>query len=139
MLAVEQPFTKQPFTRAPNKRSVLLVDDSESVRAVLRRTLENDGYEVTTASDGTDALNLLAARSFDLLITDIDMPHLDGLTLVRRVRAQAATAPLPVIVASYRDSMETQEQALLSGANRFIAKASLRDDALIRSVRELLS
>jgi two-component system, chemotaxis family, sensor histidine kinase and response regulator WspE len=139
MPAVEQPLTKQPFSRALSKRLVLLVDDSESVRAVLRRILEEEGYEVTTATDGTEALDLLAARSFDLLITDIDMPHMDGITLVRRVRAQAATASLPVIVASYRDSMETQEQALGSGANRFITKGGLRGDALVRSVRELLS
>ncbi len=124
-------------TEAPRKR-VLVVDDSLTVRELQRKLLLNRGYEVAVAVDGMDGWNALRSEDFDLLITDIDMPRMDGIELVTLLRRDARLQSLPVMVVSYKDREEDRRRGLDAGADYYLAKASFHDDALLDAVVELI-
>jgi two-component system sensor histidine kinase and response regulator WspE len=121
----------------PRKR-VLVVDDSLTVRELERKLLLSRGYEVAVAVDGMDGWNALRAEDFDLLITDIDMPRMDGIELVTLLRRDSRLQSLPVMVVSYKDREEDRRRGLDAGADYYLAKASFHDDALLDAVVELI-
>ncbi|MDF2488899.1 MAG: chemotaxis protein CheA [Pseudomonas sp.] len=121
----------------PRKR-VLVVDDSLTVRELQRKLLGNRGYDVAVAVDGMDGWNALRGEDFDLLITDIDMPRMDGIELVGLVRRDQRLQSLPVMVVSYKDREEDRRRGLDTGADYYLAKASFHDDALLDAVVELI-
>lgn len=127
----------QQATEAPRKR-VLVVDDSLTVRELQRKLLLNRGYEVAVAVDGMDGWNALRSEDFDLLITDIDMPRMDGIELVTLLRRDTRLQSLPVMVVSYKDREEDRRRGLDAGADYYLAKASFHDDALLDAVMELI-
>ena len=127
----------QQTTEAPRKR-VLVVDDSLTVRELQRKLLLNRGYEVAVAVDGMDGWNALRSEDFDLLITDIDMPRMDGIELVTLLRRDSRLQSLPVMVVSYKDREEDRRRGLDAGADYYLAKASFHDDALLDAVVELI-
>ena len=127
----------QQATEAPRKR-VLVVDDSLTVRELQRKLLLNRGYEVAVAVDGMDGWNALRAEHFDLLITDIDMPRMDGIELVTLLRRDNRLQSMPVMVVSYKDREEDRRRGLDAGADYYLAKASFHDDALLDAVVELI-
>ncbi|WP_428556902.1 hybrid sensor histidine kinase/response regulator [Pseudomonas edaphica] len=127
----------QQATEAPRKR-VLVVDDSLTVRELQRKLLLNRGYEVAVAVDGMDGWNALRSGDFDLLITDIDMPRMDGIELVTLLRRDSRLQSLPVMVVSYKDREEDRRRGLDAGADYYLAKASFHDDALLDAVMELI-
>ena len=127
----------QQATEAPRKR-VLVVDDSLTVRELQRKLLLNRGYEVAVAVDGMDGWNALRSEDFDLLITDIDMPRIDGIELVTLLRRDSRLQSLPVMVVSYKDREEDRRRGLDAGADYYLAKASFHDDALLDAVVELI-
>lgn len=127
----------QQATEAPRKR-VLVVDDSLTVRELQRKLLLNRGYEVAVAVDGMDGWNALRSDDFDLLITDIDMPRMDGIELVTLLRRDSRLQSLPVMVVSYKDREEDRRRGLDAGADYYLAKASFHDDALLDAVMELI-
>jgi len=122
---------------APRKR-ILVVDDSLTVRELQRKLLLNRGYEVAVAVDGMDGWNALRSEDFDLLITDIDMPRMDGIELVSLLRRDNRLQSLPVMVVSYKDREEDRRRGLDAGADYYLAKASFHDDALLDAVVELI-
>ncbi|AZL72649.1 hybrid sensor histidine kinase/response regulator [Pseudomonas oryziphila] len=124
--------------RGVARRRVLVVDDSLTVRELQRKLLGNRGYEVAVAVDGMDGWNALRSDDFDLLITDIDMPRMDGLELVTLVRRDQRLQSLPVMVVSYKDREEDRRRGLDAGADYYLAKASFHDDALLDAVEELI-
>lgn len=124
-------------TEAPRKR-VLVVDDSLTVCELQRKLLLNRGYEVAVAVDGMDGWNALRSEDFDLLITDIDMPRMDGIELVTLLRRDTRLQSLPVMVVSYKDREEDRRRGLDAGADYYLAKASFHDDALLDAVVELI-
>lgn len=127
----------QQATETPRKR-VLVVDDSLTVRELQRKLLLNRGYEVAVAVDGMDGWNALRSEDFDLLITDIDMPRMDGIELVTLLRRDSRLQSLPVMVVSYKDREEDRRRGLDAGADYYLAKASFHDDALLDAVMELI-
>ncbi|MGZ0718204.1 response regulator [Pseudomonas palleroniana] len=127
----------QQATEAARKR-VLVVDDSLTVRELQRKLLLNRGYEVAVAVDGMDGWNALRSEDFDLLITDIDMPRMDGIELVTLLRRDSRLQSLPVMVVSYKDREEDRRRGLDAGADYYLAKASFHDDALLDAVVELI-
>lgn len=127
----------QQADAVPRKR-VLVVDDSLTVRELERKLLLNRGYEVAVAVDGMDGWNALRAEDFDLLITDIDMPRMDGIELVTLLRRDSRLQSLPVMVVSYKDREEDRRRGLDAGADYYLAKASFHDDALLDAVMELI-
>lgn len=121
-----------------SRKRILVVDDSITVRELERQMLTSDGFEVAVAVDGLAGWNALKNDVFDLVITDVDMPRLDGMQLVRMIRADETLQQLPVIMVSYIDREEDGQRALAAGATRFVAKSSFHDDTLRRQVRELI-
>ncbi|BBP61315.1 hybrid sensor histidine kinase/response regulator [Pseudomonas sp. St316] len=130
-------IARQNQAQAPRKR-ILVVDDSLTVRELQRKLLLNRGYDVTVAVDGMDGWNALRAEDFDLLITDIDMPRMDGIELVSLLRRDNRLQSLPVMVVSYKDREEDRRRGLDAGADYYLAKASFHDDALLDAVVELI-
>ncbi|RWU25263.1 hybrid sensor histidine kinase/response regulator [Pseudomonas alkylphenolica] len=128
----------QSAAREAARKRVLVVDDSLTVRELQRKLLSNRGYEVAVAVDGMDGWNALRSEDFDLLITDIDMPRMDGIELVTLLRRDSRLQSLPVMVVSYKDREEDRRRGLDAGADYYLAKASFHDDALLDAVVELI-
>lgn len=107
----------------PSSRAkILVVDDEAEIRQVLQDALSHAGYEVITAADGRDALPLALNGSPDLIITDIRMPRLDGLTLCRALRTQKDTKHIPVLILTSVNSAEQMQASLDAGADDFLPK-----------------
>ncbi|MGO4331652.1 hybrid sensor histidine kinase/response regulator [Cupriavidus sp. M-11] len=124
---------------APVRRKrVLVVDDSLTVRELERKLLANRRYDVTVAVDGMDAWNVLRAESFDLVITDIDMPRMDGIELVTRIKREPRLQQVPVMVVSYKDREQDRQRGLEAGADYYLAKGSFQDAALLDAVQDLI-
>jgi two-component system sensor histidine kinase and response regulator WspE len=111
-----------PAKLAPAKH-VLVVDDTITVREVQRQLLEARGYRASVAVDGMDGWQRVRSESFDLVITDVDMPRLDGIELVRSIRQDPRLAHLPVMIVSYRDREEDRKRGLEVGANHYLTAA----------------
>lgn len=120
------------------RKRVLVVDDSLTVRELQRKLLLNRGYQVAVAVDGMDGWNALRAEHFDLLITDIDMPRMDGIELVTLLRRDHRMQSLPVMVVSYKDREEDRRRGLEAGADYYLAKASFHDETLLDAVAMLI-
>jgi two-component system, chemotaxis family, chemotaxis protein CheY len=104
------------------KRKILAVDDSSSVRKLLKFSLKTKGWEVSLAEDGQEALELLAKDRYDIIITDINMPRMDGFEFLTRVRRDAAYADTPVIILTTEGQDEDKEKAMGMGASDYIVK-----------------
>ncbi|MFV2066346.1 MAG: response regulator [Pirellulales bacterium] len=117
---------------------VLVVDDSITVREVQRHLLSSHGYDVQVAVDGQDGWKALGSSQFDLLITDVDMPRMTGIELIRLVRAEPRFAELPIIIVSYKEREEDRMLGLEVGANAYLTKGSFHDDSLLTTVADLI-
>ncbi len=122
-------------TTAPAK--VLVVDDEAPVRDVLRDVLNADGYVVVTADDGREALPLTLSEKPDLIISDIRMPKLDGLTLCKALRVNPETKSIPILILTNYSTSEQMEAAMAAGADDFLPKPLNVEEVKIR-VRSLL-
>jgi two-component system chemotaxis sensor kinase CheA len=130
-----------PAIAAPARRRqrVLVADDSLTTRTMERYILEAAGYEVELAGDGAEALALLQERDCDVLVSDIEMPGLDGIELTTRVRAEPRLRDLPIILVTSLDSATDRERGLQAGADAYIVKTSFDQDQLLRTIREIVS
>ncbi|MFQ3630708.1 response regulator [Roseiflexus sp.] len=108
--------------------AILVADDHDAIRDLLSRVLTNDGYAVTCVVDGAELLTISAGQTFDLVLTDLSMPKVDGLTAIRRLRMDANSAHLPIIAMSA--DLFTGYDALTAGANAFLEKPFLLDELL---------
>jgi two-component system response regulator MprA len=133
--AAAQPGTNEPHGTEEALARVLVVDDEPALRDALESSLAFEGYEVTTASDGLEALDSIAANAPDLVLLDIMMPRLDGLTTVRRLRARGDS--VPVLMLTARDAVGDRVTGLDVGADDYLAKPFELDELLAR-VRALL-
>jgi two-component system sensor histidine kinase and response regulator WspE len=121
----------------PRKR-VLVVDDSITVREVERQLLRNHGYDVDVAVDGKEGWNLVRAGHFDLVISDVDMPRMNGLELVQALRNDQALCHLPVIIVSYKEREEDRLRGLEVGASYYLSKSSFHDNTFLEAVTDLI-
>jgi chemosensory pili system protein ChpA (sensor histidine kinase/response regulator) len=141
LLAVGSVVVKATKAKAPKlvaKRRILVVDDSLTMRKVLGRLLEREGFEVLVAKDGMDAMQLLQEVTPDAILTDIEMPRMDGFGLARNIRDDARTANTPLIMISSRTADKHQSLAREIGVDAFFGKP-VQDDELISKVNELLA
>jgi chemotaxis protein histidine kinase CheA len=122
---------------AVRRTRVLLVDDSLVTREMERRLLEDAGFEVVAAGDAEEALSLLGEESFDCVVTDIEMPRMDGFELAAQLRGMEHFAQLPIIVVSTRDRPEDRLRGLKVGADAYLTKQSLDAGELVDLVRRL--
>ncbi|MDQ2943947.1 MAG: response regulator, partial [Candidatus Dormibacteraeota bacterium] len=118
--------------------SVMVVDDALMVRELQRSILERGGYTVRTASDGAEALAMLSEQPADLVVTDVEMPNVDGLTLIRNIRAHPRLSNIPVLIVSSHASEEDHQLGLDAGADGYIVKTSFDEAGLLSAVSRLL-
>ncbi len=119
-------------------KRILVADDSITVREVERKMLLTRGYEVDVAVDGMDAWNNLKNESYDLIVTDIDMPRMDGIELVTLVKEEENLRTIPVIIVSYKDREEDRQRGLEAGADYYLTKGSFQDETLVQAVEDLI-
>jgi two-component system sensor histidine kinase and response regulator WspE len=120
------------------RKRVLVVDDSLTVRELQRKLLGSRGYQVEIAVDGMDGWNAVRTGPFDLVVTDIDMPRLDGIELVRLIRNDPHLKGLPVMIVSYKDREADRQRGLEAGADYYLAKGSFHDETLLQAVADLI-
>ena len=131
------PETSPTDSVRPSPR-VLVVDDSLTTRTLERYILEAAGYQVMLAADGVQALELLHDESCDVLVSDIDMPELDGIALTAKVRGDPKLRDLRVVLVTALESAEDRERGLHAGADAYIVKSSFDQDSLLRTIEDLV-
>ena len=118
---------------------ILVVDDSLTVREVERNLLENAGYHVDVAVDGSDGWNAIRAfKHYDLVVTDIDMPRMDGIELVRLIKSDRAYNSIPVIIVSYKERESDRRRGMEAGADYYLTKGSFHDKSMLDAVADLI-
>jgi len=122
----------------PRTPSVLIVDDSITTRTMERNLFEVAGYSVAVAVDGMEGWEMLQSQAFDLVVSDIDMPRMDGFELTSRIRANETLADLPVVLVTARETHEDRERGLRTGANSYVLKSGFDQTVLLEIVRRLL-
>lgn len=125
---------------APKRRRqrVLVVDDSLTVRELERKLLTRHGYEVELAVDGVDGWNVARAGDFQLIISDVDMPRMDGIEFITQVKRDPRLKGIPTMIVSYKDREEDRQRGLQAGADYYLTKGSFHDDRLVEAVRDLI-
>lgn len=129
---------EEPRAGAGRRKRVLVVDDSITVREVERQLLAHKGYDVITAVDGVDGWNKVRAEAFDLVVSDVDMPRMNGLQLVKAIRDSSALRDLPVVIVSYKEREEDRLRGLEVGANAYLTKSSFHDNRFVETVEDLI-
>jgi len=128
----------QPAPPARSRRlSVLVVEDSITSRTLMKNILSASGYSVKTAVDGADALTLLKSEEFDLVVSDVEMPRLDGFALTAAIRADQRLAALPVVLVTGLESRSDRERGIEAGANAYVVKSSFDQGGLLDVIEKL--
>jgi two-component system sensor histidine kinase and response regulator WspE len=136
-LAVRLPRAA-PRSQEVQRRRILVVDDSPLTRELISALLEAVGYDTVAAADGAEALHLLSQTQVDLVVTDLEMPGLDGLELTRQLKGHESLNRLPVIILTTRGGEEDRKKGLAAGANGYITKGDLVRQDLVDVVKRLL-
>jgi two-component system chemotaxis sensor kinase CheA len=119
------------------QRRVLIAEDSITSRMLLKGILESAGYDVQTAVDGIDAFTTLRTERFDIVVSDVEMPRMNGFDLTAKIRADDALSELPVVLVTALESREDRERGIDVGANAYLVKSSLDQSNLLEAVRRL--
>ena len=120
------------------RKRILVVDDSLTVRELQRKLLDHHGYEVQVAVDGMDAWASVRDNRFDLVITDVDMPRMDGIELVTMMRRDPRLEALPVVILSYKDREDDRRRGLAAGADYYLTKGTFHENGLLTAVVDLI-
>lgn len=123
---------------APARKRILIVDDSITVREMESRLLKNQGYDVETAVNGMDGWNALKTGRYDLIISDVDMPRMNGLELLKAIKGNPSYHNLPVMIVSYKSTEEERLKGLEAGADYYLTKSSFHDTTLVEAVIKLI-
>lgn len=122
---------------ASEPKSILVVEDSITSRTLLKNILETAGYTVETAVDGMDALARLRTNGFDIVVSDVDMPRLNGFDLTANIRGDNRLGEIPVVLVTALDSREDRERGIEVGANAYIVKSSFDQGNLLETIKRL--
>jgi two-component system chemotaxis sensor kinase CheA len=144
--AAKRPSSALEFTRPlpsrkdrkAKKQSILVVEDSITSRVLLKHILESAGYRVSTAVDGVDGFTTLKTGAFDLVVSDVEMPRMDGFGLTAQIRAAKQFAGLPVVLVTALESREHRERGIDVGANAYIVKSNFDQSNLLEIIRRLI-
>jgi two-component system chemotaxis sensor kinase CheA len=124
--------------KTAKKTSVLVVEDSITARTLLKGILEAAGYDVKTAVDGVDGFTQLRSGAFDIVVSDVEMPRMNGFDLAAKIRGDKRFAEIPVILVTALESREDRERGIDVGANAYIAKSSFDQSNLLEVVQRLV-
>jgi two-component system chemotaxis sensor kinase CheA len=133
-----QPAVPARSISGEETRRILVVEDSVTSRALLQTILERAGYRVRTAVDGMEALAMLKEHEFDMVVSDVDMPRMNGFTLTEKIRADVRISALPVVLVTSLDSAGDQKHGITVGADAYIMKTSFEKSRLLEVIRNLL-
>ncbi|MDD5765410.1 MAG: hybrid sensor histidine kinase/response regulator [Candidatus Marinimicrobia bacterium] len=125
-------------TKKDKRASALVVEDSITARTLLKNILEATGYQVATAVDGIDAFTQLRSGEFDIVLSDVDMPRMNGFDLTARIRSDKKLSDLPIVLVTALDSRENRERGIEVGANAYIVKSSFDQSNLLEVIRRLI-
>ncbi|MFA6396646.1 MAG: response regulator [Sulfurimonas sp.] len=120
------------------KSRILVVDDSPTTRALLQNIMEMVGYDVVSAVDGLDAFEALQKEPFDLVVSDVDMPRMNGFELTEAIRRDTKNAELPIILVTSLESEEDKEKGMKAGANAYIVKSTFDQNNLLENIQLLI-
>ncbi|MGL6284320.1 MAG: hybrid sensor histidine kinase/response regulator, partial [Microcoleaceae cyanobacterium] len=129
---------KAKTKKGDDHKRILVVDDSITVREMTRKLLQNRGYNVDVAVNGMDAWMAIRSNPYDLIVSDIDMPRMNGIELVKQIKEHPKFQVIPVIIVSYRDREDDRIQGMEAGANYYLNKSSFHDDTLINAIIDLI-
>jgi two-component system, chemotaxis family, sensor kinase CheA len=132
------PAVKTVKEQAGPAKTVLVVEDSITARTLLKNILEASGYQVRTAVDGVDAYTLLRTEAVDIVVSDVDMPRMNGFDLTAKIRSEAKFADLPVILVTALESRGDKERGVDVGANAYIIKSSFDQSNLLEALKRLI-
>lgn len=133
-----QKKPQMPMQSEPESGQVLVVEDSVTSREYLRTILEDAGYTVATANDGAEALQRLKREEYDIVISDVDMPKINGFALTEAIKNDENLSRIPVVLVTSLDSQEDQEYGIHVGADAYIIKSIFEKEGFLRVVREVL-
>ncbi|MEI6235444.1 MAG: hybrid sensor histidine kinase/response regulator [Planctomycetota bacterium] len=119
-------------------KTVLIADDSVTVRSLQKSIIENAGYKVQMACDGLDAWTILQHDTFDMVISDVNMPRMDGLELTAKIRADSRLKELPIVLVTSLSTQEDRERGMEAGADAYIVKSMFEQDRLLETIRRLI-
>ncbi|MBF0317940.1 MAG: hybrid sensor histidine kinase/response regulator [Nitrospirae bacterium] len=131
-------ISEESVQQQSKTRRILLVEDTITTRTLIKRVLDSASYEVTTAIDGLDALNKLPTRDFDAVVSDIQMPNMDGLTLAETIRADKKYKDLPIVLITALSSDEDKKRGMRAGANAYITKPTFDHKVLLDVLKRLI-
>ncbi|MYN05290.1 response regulator [Pseudoduganella sp. DS3] len=131
-------LTRSDHAGRRKMKRILVVDDSLTVREMERKLLVGRGFEVDIAIDGIDGWNVVRSGDYDLVITDVDMPRMDGIELVNLIKKDLNLHKLPVMIVSYKDRPEDRARGLAAGADYYLTKGSFHDETLLDAVADLI-
>ncbi|NCC45860.1 MAG: hybrid sensor histidine kinase/response regulator [Bacteroidia bacterium] len=117
---------------------VLIAEDSITIRSMLRNIVENAGYEVITAVDGRDAYNKVKSEQFDVVVSDIEMPNMNGFELTRNIKENPATEEIPVILVTALESQSDMKKGMDAGADAYIVKSSFEKSNLVETIKRFI-
>jgi two-component system chemotaxis sensor kinase CheA len=140
-LALSRPsaaLTGRHARTSARKRRVLLADDSLTTRSLERSILESAGYDVMPAADGAEAWRILQERGADVIVSDLEMPHLDGIGLLEAVRGSPRYRELPFILVTGRESEEDRTRGLRLGASAYLVKSGFDQTMLLDTIAQLV-
>jgi len=124
--------------QARQRKRILVVDDSITVRELERQLLQARGFVVDVAVDGMDGWNAIRNAHYDLVVTDVDMPRMDGIGLVGLIKGDPARRDIPIVIVSYKDREEDRIRGLDAGANRYLTKSSFHDETFVDTIIDLI-
>jgi two-component system chemotaxis sensor kinase CheA len=130
-----------PSTRDVDEKEaidILVVEDSVTSRTLLQTILERAGYHVTTSTDGAEAFAILKEQEIDMVVSDVDMPRMNGFTLTEKIRGDPRLNRLPVILVTSLDSPQDQEHGIAVGADAYLVKSSFKSGRLLDVIRTLI-
>jgi two-component system chemotaxis sensor kinase CheA len=129
---------KQREAASARKQQILVADDSVTTRVLEKSILEGSGYKVTVAVDGMDALEKVREGSFDLVVSDVEMPRMNGFELTQKLRGEERFRELPIILVTSLDSEEDKRKGIEAGADAYITKGAFEQGNLLATIRQLL-
>ena len=132
------PITRPETITDEPRRRVIVADDSITTRTLEQSVLETAGYEVLTAVDGADAWRLLQERGADLVVSDVEMPRMDGFGLCQTIRASARFRELPVVLVTALETPDDRARGIEAGADAYLAKSSFDQEILLDTIRQLI-
>lgn len=130
--------SKEDETDGTRHKRILVAEDSITSRMLLKYILESAGFEVETVADGLEAMSKLRRNRFDALVSDIEMPGLDGLALTREIRNHSTTPDMPIVLVTSLHSPEERQRGMMAGADAYVAKGSFDQENLLATIRRLV-